>query len=99
MRARLLGANSRCVSRVRNVIAGHTRRLHHTKSDLLDELVNRGLIDQITRWVANNPILSAYPQTFSQVPMRFASTYVHLKQYTVGLTPPARPSTSDTSFP
>ena len=98
MTARLLGATSRRVSRVRNVIAGHTR-LHHTKSELLDELVNRGLVDQITRWVTNNPILSADPQTFPPAPMRFASTCVRLKQYTVGSTPPATHSTSGTSFP
>jgi len=53
-RACMLGTTSRRVSRVRNVIAGHTRRLHHTKSELLDELANRGLVDQITRWVTNN---------------------------------------------
>ena len=65
MRARLLGATLRHIFLTRNVIAGHTRRLHHTKSELLDELVNRGLVDQITRWVTNNPIFSADPQTFS----------------------------------
>ena len=87
------------VSRVRNVIVVHTGRPHHTKSELLDELVNRGLVDQITRWVINNPISSADSKTFCQVPMRFASTCVHLKQYTVGLIPPATHSTSGTSFP
>jgi len=49
MRAGLLRATSRCVSRVGGVIAGDMGRLHHTKSELLDELLSRGLIDQITR--------------------------------------------------
>ena len=98
MRAHLLRATSRRVSRVRNVITGHTGRLHHTQSEVLDELVNRGLVDQITRWVTNDPILATDPQTFCPVPTRFASTCIRLKQYTVGSTPPATHSTSDTSF-
>ena len=49
MRACLLTVTSRGVYRVRNVIAGHMGRLHHTKSELLDELMSRGLVEQITR--------------------------------------------------
>ena len=49
MGVHLLGTTSRHVYRPRNEIAGHMGRLHHTKSELLDELVKRGLIEQTTR--------------------------------------------------
>ncbi|KAF9784313.1 hypothetical protein BJ322DRAFT_1064083 [Thelephora terrestris] len=49
MRANWLRVTSFCGPRVRNMIASHMGRLHHTKSELLDELVNRGLIDRMTR--------------------------------------------------
>lgn len=47
---------SRCAPRVGNMITRRTERLHHTKSELLDELVDRGLIDQITRLVTHSPV-------------------------------------------
>ena len=49
MRVQLLRITPRRVSPVGNVIAGRTGRLHHTKSGLLDELMGRGLVDQVTR--------------------------------------------------
>jgi hypothetical protein len=56
MRVCLLRAISSHVPRVGIMTTGHTRRLHHTKSELLDELMDRGLVDKITRWVTDSPV-------------------------------------------
>jgi hypothetical protein len=97
-RMRWSGATLRCVPRARNVISGYMR-LHHTKSDLVDELLNRGLIDQVTRSVTSDFVSFAGLLTSNQVPTHSASNCVHLKRYTAGSIPRAAHSTWDTSFP
>ena len=49
MRVCSLRALSRCAPRIDTIATRHSARLHHTKSELLGELADRGLIDQITR--------------------------------------------------